>query len=89
MRRLVVRLVIPIVTTIAVVGAAAPAGAVSSKVENACRDDYFRHCSAYAVGSTSLRNCMQSKANQLSRSCINALVDAGYIDRRRLRRAGN
>lgn len=62
------------------------ARAVSADVENACREDYFRHCAAYSVGSPALRICMESKSKQLSQSCIRALIDAGEVDRSRLKR---
>jgi len=58
----------------------------SEKVEEACRDDYLRLCAGYPLGSASLRLCMESKSKQISPSCIRALVDAGEVDRRRLRR---
>ncbi len=60
--------------------------AYSSRVENACREDYFRFCPSYPTNSASLRICMESKANQLSKSCVSALIDGGYVDRRRLKR---
>lgn len=63
-----------------------PARAYTATVENACRDDYFRHCAGYPVGSASLKLCMEAKARDLSRSCVTALVDAGLVDRRRLKR---
>jgi hypothetical protein len=71
------------------ISAAASASAYSSKVEDACRDDYFRHCSSYPVNSAALRLCMESKSNSLSQTCIRALIDSGMVDRRRLKRAGN
>lgn len=68
------------------IASAGPVMAYSAKVENACRDDYFRHCSSYPVGSASLRLCMEAKASSLTRTCVNALIDAGMVDRRRLKR---
>ena len=62
------------------------AWAYSAKVEKDCRDDYFRFCPGYPVGSASLRLCMESKSKQLSRSCVNALVASGEVDRRRVKR---
>jgi hypothetical protein len=63
-----------------------PAFAYSEKVENACRDDYFRLCSGYPLGSASLRLCMESKSKDVSRSCVTALISAGEVDRRRMKR---
>ncbi len=77
-----------LVTTLAFAAltAASPATAYTAKVETACRGDYFQFCPAYPVGSASLRLCMESKSRELSRSCKQALIDAGYVDRRRLKR---
>lgn len=63
-----------------------PAMAYPPAVEEACKGDYFRFCALYPLNSASLRLCMESKANEISRSCAKALVDAGYVDRRRLKR---
>lgn len=60
--------------------------AYTAKVENACRADYFSHCPGYPVGSASLRLCMEAKSKQLSSGCIDALVKAGLVDRRRIAR---
>ena len=48
-------------------------------VEDQCRDDYFRFCSSYALGSTELRRCMESKGRTLSSNCQQALKDAGFV----------
>ena len=49
--------------------------AVNDAVKNACRDDYHKHCDKLEVGSDELRSCMQSKATELSKECLQALVD--------------
>lgn len=74
--------------TLAVFSPALNEGALaySDKVENACRDDYFRFCPGYPLNSAALRLCMESKSRQLSRSCVNALVSSGEVDRRRVKR---
>ena len=53
--------------------------AVSNRVKAACQDDYLHHCSAYEVGSESLRQCMRKIGRGLSTSCIAALVQEGEI----------
>lgn len=58
----------------------------SDAVEAACLEDYIRHCVGYPIGSASLRLCMESKSRDLSKICVTALVDAGLVDRRRLKR---
>lgn len=51
------------------------------EVEAQCRDDYFRHCSSYALGSTELRRCMESKGKSLAPNCQQALKDAGFTSK--------
>ena len=66
--------------------AVTPAAAYPPAVEDACKDDYFRFCALYPLNSASLRLCMEAKAKEISRTCAKALIDAGYVDRRRLKR---
>jgi hypothetical protein len=47
---------------------------VNDAVRNACRDDYHKHCDKLEVGSDELRACMKSKATDLSKECLKALV---------------
>jgi hypothetical protein len=68
------------------------AGAVSEKVRKVCRDDYMAHCNTFAVGSEELRTCMRKAGRKLSRSCVDALVEAGEISRKEVeqrRASGN
>lgn len=64
------------------------AGAYSKKVENACRSDYNTHCPAYKVGSPALRSCitLAGKRGNLSKRCFDALVDAGMVPRKYLKK---
>jgi len=48
---------------------------VNDAVRNACRDDYHKHCDKLEVGSEELRACMRSKATDLSKECLTALVN--------------
>jgi hypothetical protein len=59
------------------------------EVESQCTNDYFTHCSSYALGSTALRRCMEAKGQDLSSNCKQALVDAGYVKASRVRRSRN
>ncbi len=63
-----------------------PAAAYTGKVEDSCKNDYFRFCSSYSVGSSALRSCMESNARNISRRCVEAMVKEGIIDPRRVRR---
>jgi hypothetical protein len=75
------------VAALAVIGAQTmPAAAVNKKVERACRADFKRLCPSYNPESSSARACMESKSNEISSICMNALIDAGEVDRRRARR---
>jgi hypothetical protein len=64
------------------------AAAYSKKVETACKADYNTHCPAYKVGSAALRNCIElaGKRGNLSKRCFDALVDAGLVPRKYLKR---
>jgi hypothetical protein len=66
---------------------AAPAAqAYSSRVNAACENDYYRFCSAYAVGSTSLNACMEASRRSLTQRCVDALVAEGLVPRKYLTR---
>jgi hypothetical protein len=63
------------IASLATLLAAAPAIAeVNDAVKNACRDDYHKHCDKLEVGTPELRACMKSKATELSKGCLEALV---------------
>jgi len=53
--------------------------AVSERVQQACRDDYYQHCSQYSVGTEELRQCMRKVGEGLSAPCLVALVQDGEI----------
>jgi hypothetical protein len=60
--------------------------AQADRVRNACSGDYHRFCSQYRPDSPQMRACMQANGRSLSSGCINALVDAGIVDRARVAR---
>ena len=62
------------------------ARAVSKSVERACKRDWSRYCSAHSPGTTTLRSCMRANGKRLTRRCVNALVRAGEVSRREVRR---
>ncbi len=66
--------------------AAGSANAYSKKVEKLCEADYNRFCVQYTPGSTEVRRCFESNRKQLSRKCINALVDAGEVPKKYLKK---
>lgn len=58
----------------------------SDEVKVACSGDYDRFCKRYKIHDSKLRSCMRANGKRLSRVCIEALVDAGEVSRRELRR---
>jgi hypothetical protein len=60
--------------------------AFSKRVQVACKNDYKRLCPSYKSGSLQLRACMEARASEISSGCIDALIDSGEVDRRRVRR---
>ncbi len=54
--------------------------AYSKRVEQACHADYKNLCPQYRPNSTQLRACMESKANEISWGCIQALIDSGEVN---------
>ncbi|AGK57237.1 hypothetical protein HYPDE_27788 [Hyphomicrobium denitrificans 1NES1] len=64
----------------------APAMAYSAKVRQACAGDYQSFCSQYAPDSTELRRCFESNRKGLTRTCKTALVDAGEVPARYLKK---
>jgi hypothetical protein len=60
--------------------------AVSRSVKSACKNDYFAHCSAHAVGTPGLRKCMRSVGKRLSPTCVKALVRSGEVSKAELAR---
>lgn len=61
--------------SLAAFAATAALADVNEEVRNACRDDYHKHCDKLEVGSEELRACMRSKATELSKECLTALVN--------------
>lgn len=66
--------------------ASTAADAYSSKVKHACAGDYQNFCAQYVPDSTELRRCFESNRKGLSRICISALVNAGEVPARYLKR---
>jgi len=73
-------------TSLLLVAATSAAHAYSPRVDAACENDYYRFCSAYAVGSTSLNACMEASRKSLTKRCVDALVAEGLVPRKYLTR---
>jgi hypothetical protein len=50
-------------------------------VQKACANDYHRHCGQYGIETEALRLCMDKAGHGLSKTCVNALVDAGEVSK--------
>jgi hypothetical protein len=75
-----------ILSTATLLAISTAAGAYSRKVKNAWSADYASLCSQDKQGSSQLRRCFESNRKVLSKECIDALVDAGEVPARYLRR---
>ncbi|MEQ8823048.1 MAG: hypothetical protein RIC14_01595 [Filomicrobium sp.] len=73
--------------TVAIIAATATqASAVSSSVKYACMGDYLSYCSMHAPGGSGVKRCMRRNGAKLSRSCVKALIGAGYVSKAEVRR---
>ena len=53
--------------------------AYSQRVQDACKADYYQHCSQFSVGTEELSMCMRKIGDGLSMPCLAALADDGQI----------
>lgn len=67
-------------------GAATNASAFSKAVEKACAGDYQNYCAQYVPNSPQVRRCFESNRKGLSQWCIRALVDAGEVPAKYLKK---
>ncbi|MGE3528815.1 MAG: hypothetical protein AB7G54_05245 [Methyloceanibacter sp.] len=65
---------------------AAHADPFSKAVQKACGADYRKYCGEYGLESAALRVCMDKAGNSLSKSCVNALVQAGEVSQAEVNR---
>jgi hypothetical protein len=63
----------------ACLAAAAQAQPISKAVQAACKEDYKQYCSEYGLETSGLRSCMDRNGHNLSKTCVNALVQAGEV----------
>lgn len=75
------------VATAAIAAVTATAAfAVTRKVRKECAGDYDQFCSQYSPESTETSRCFESNRKNLSRPCIRALVDAGEVPAKYLKK---
>lgn len=53
----------------------------SKAVQQARMADYKKLCGEYGIETAALRNCMDKKGHSLTKTCLNALIDAGEVSR--------
>ena len=58
---------------------AAHAQPISKAVQAACKNDYKQYCSEYGLETSGLRACMDRNGHNLSKTCVNALVQDGQV----------
>ena len=68
------------------VGSATAQHAYSKAVQKACANDYHSHCGQYGIETEALRLCMDKAGHALSKTCVDALVDAGEVSRAEVER---
>ena len=62
------------------------ASAGGKRVRAACEGDYYTFCSQYDPDSNQVARCFESNHKHLSKGCIRALVDAGEVPAKYLKR---
>lgn len=62
------------------------ANAVDARVRSACTGDYLAYCSEHDPDGKGVRRCMRSNGHKLSSACLNALVAAGEVSKKDIRR---
>jgi hypothetical protein len=67
-------------------GSATAQHTYSKAVQKACADDYRSHCGQYGIETDALRLCMDKAGQALSRTCVDALVDAGEVSKAEVER---
>ena len=68
------------------VGSAMAQNTYSKAVQQACANDYRSHCGQYGIETDALRLCMDKAGHSLSKTCIDALVDAGEVSKEEVER---
>ena len=70
--------------TVLLVAAASAVQAYSDQVVENCTEDYFAYCKQHMPESVEVRYCMEAHRNELSKRCVQALIDAGEVPRKYL-----
>lgn len=81
MPRLFFRLSLVLVAGVMAAPLAIAQQSYSTGIVEKCTPDAVRLCPEHALGSTEMRYCMEAKSRQISRDCIIALEDDGFLPR--------
>jgi hypothetical protein len=57
----------------------AQAGPITKVVKDKCAADYHKYCEEYGLETTALRVCMNKAGQNLSKACVDALVQTGEV----------
>lgn len=68
------------------VSGAAAQHSYSKAVQNACTNDYKRHCGQYGIETEALRLCMNKAGLKLTKNCVDALVASGEVSKQEVER---
>ena len=58
----------------------------SKAVQKACANDYKQHCGQYGIETEALRLCMDRAGQQLTKTCVNALIADGEVSKEEVER---
>lgn len=67
-------------------GSLSQAQAYSKKVRAACAGDHQNFCAQYVPESAQARRCFESNRKSLSKQCVSALIDAGEVPAKYLKK---
>ena len=59
--------------------AAAEQSKYSKALQQACMADYKKLCGQSGIETAALRTCMDKNGHGLTKTCLNALIDAGEV----------
>jgi hypothetical protein len=59
--------------------AAAEQSRYSKALQQACMADYKKLCGEYGIETSALRMCMDKNGHSLTKTCLNALINAGEV----------
>ena len=68
--------------------AAAEQSRYSKAVQQACVADYKKYCGEYGIETEAILLCMDKNGESLTKTCVQALVDAGEVSQAEVDRRG-